>query len=59
MAIHMVERESIMNATKNELTTSQIEKAEQCLVDNGIEEDEAHTVLQALCFILLDTDIDE
>lgn len=31
--------------------------AKQCLIDNGIEDDEAETVLQALCYILMDTEI--
>lgn len=31
--------------------------AKQCLIDNGIEEDEAESVLQALCYILLDKGI--
>ena len=32
-------------------------KAEQCLIDNGIESDEAPTVLQALGYILLDKEL--
>lgn len=38
------------------LNTS-IKKAEQILVDNGIEQDEASTVLQALGYALLDKDL--
>ena len=34
-----------------------IEKAERCLIDNGIEEDEVCTVLQALGYILLDAEL--
>lgn len=34
-----------------------IEKAEQCLIDNGIEADEVCTVLQALGYILLDKEL--
>lgn len=34
-----------------------IASAKQCLIDNGIEDDEAETVLQALCYILMDTEI--
>lgn len=34
-----------------------INKAEQCLIDNGIEPDEAQTVLQALGYILLDEEL--
>ena len=40
------------------MTQEQIDKAMQCLVDNGIEPDEASTVLQALCYILLDEEIE-
>lgn len=34
-----------------------IEKAIQCLIDNGIPEDEAECVLQALGYILLDEEL--
>lgn len=34
---------------------SKIQKAEQALIDNGIEADEAQTVLQAIGYVLLDT----
>ena len=40
-----------------EITNEQIKKAMQCLVDNGIEEDEACVVLQALGYILLDDEL--
>lgn len=40
-----------------EITEEQIDKAMQCLADNGIEEDEACTVLQALGYILLDEEL--
>ena len=36
---------------------SRIKKAEQILIDNGIEEDEAKIVLQALGYTLLDEEI--
>jgi len=36
-----------------------LKAAEKCLIDNGIESDEAHTVLQALCYILFDIEIDK
>ena len=42
---------------KNKITKSEIKKAEKCLVDNGIEKDEADIVLQALGYILLDTEL--
>lgn len=34
-----------------------IASAEKCLIDNGIDQDEADTVLQALGYILLDTEL--
>lgn len=39
------------------ITAEKIKSAEQCLVDNGIEPDEAGTVLQALGYILLDSEL--
>lgn len=38
-------------------TDEQIRRAEQCLIDNGIESDEAQAVLQALGYILLDKEL--
>ena len=35
----------------------QIRKAEQILIDNGIEDDEAETVLQAIGYVLLDEEL--
>lgn len=40
------------------LTKSKVEAAMRCLEDNGIEPDETATVLQALCYILLDAEIE-
>lgn len=40
-----------------EITKEKIQRAEQCLIDNGIEEDEADTVLQAIGYILLDEEL--
>lgn len=39
------------------ITDADIEKAEQVLVDNGIEEDEAQIVLQALGYVLMDVEL--
>ena len=39
------------------ISTDQIHAAEQCLIDNGIEQDEAYTVLQAIGYILLDVEL--
>ena len=36
------------------ITNEKIKAAEQCLIDNGIEMDEASVVLQAIGYILLD-----
>ncbi len=40
-----------------DLTPKKLEDANKCLADNGIEPDECETVLQALCYILLDLEI--
>ena len=40
-----------------EITEEKINKAIQCLVDNGIDEDDAYEVLQALGYILLDEEL--
>lgn len=45
-----------INDMRNHLATNR-SKAEQCLVDNGIEPDEALIVLQALGYILLDEEL--
>lgn len=51
------ECESRMGSTPGEsgISPEQIQKAEQVLIDNGIEADEAQTVLQAIGYVLLDT----
>ena len=36
---------------------SKVEAAEKVLIDNGIEEDEASTVLQAVGYALLDVEL--
>ena len=42
---------------KEKTSETKIEKAIKCLIDNGIEEDEAQVVLQALGYILLDEEL--
>lgn len=42
---------------KAEITTAHILAAEQVLADNGIEADETSTVLQAIGYALLDTEL--
>ena len=44
---------------ESEVTSETIRKAEQCLVDNGIEPNEVSVVLQVLGYILLDADLYE
>ena len=39
------------------ITKDTIEKAEQVLIDNGIEKDEAWVVLQALGYVLFDGEL--
>lgn len=51
------EREAASISVNADISEDQIHKAMQCLVDNGIEEDEACTVLQALGYILLNTEL--
>ena len=41
------------------LTRETFNKAKQCLIDNGIEADEAEIVLQALCYILLNEETEQ
>lgn len=42
-----------------QITKENIKRAEKLLIDNGIEKDEASIVLQALGYILLDTELYE
>ena len=55
-------RKSIKMKNTHDITTiptrEQIQKALQCLADNGIEKGECAVVLQALCYILMDTEIE-
>ena len=39
------------------ITSKEIKAAENCLIDNGIEADEAQIVLQALGYILIDEEL--
>ena len=52
--LHPVELEEITYATPSK---EQIKKAEQVLIDNGIEPDEATVVLQAIGYTLLDEEL--
>ena len=39
------------------ISKKKIKKAEQCLIDNGIQPEEANVVLQAVGYILTDTEL--
>lgn len=41
----------------DEQRSARIHKAKQCLMDNGLDEDDAHSVLQAIGYILLDEEL--
>lgn len=45
-----------MKGTFN-ITKVDIRRAEKVLIDNGIDEDEAGVVLQAIGYVLLDTEL--
>lgn len=46
-----------MFVARTDITKTDIDKAEQVLVDNGIEPDEAQIVLQAIGYTLIDTEL--
>lgn len=39
------------------ITSEKIKSAEQVLIDNGVDEDEVDVVLQAIGYVLLDTEL--
>ena len=39
------------------ISEEQVNKASQCLIDNGIDEDDACVILQALGYILLNEEL--
>lgn len=41
------------------ITKEQFGLAKQCLIDNGIDTDEANVVLQALCYILCNEETEQ
>lgn len=41
------------------ISKEQIEKTLKCLVDNGIDEDETETVLQAIAYTLLNVELSD
>ncbi len=42
---------------QKDISPNEIKNAEQVLIDNGIEKHEAQTVLQAIGYTLLDTEL--
>ena len=52
-----MEPNEITTIRVSEISNLAVHKAEQVLIDNGIEPCEAPVVLQALGFVLLDTDL--
>jgi hypothetical protein len=49
--------DKIIPVAAKEIAPAQVNAAMQCLIDNGIEADEASVVLQALGYILIDTEL--
>lgn len=47
-----------LNFNDTKYQKERVNLAIKCLIDNGIEDDEAETVLEALCYILMDADIE-
>lgn len=41
------------------MTKEKIEKAIRVLVDNGMDKGEAFVVLQALCYVLMDSEVED
>lgn len=56
-AIHNEVVNEIISVEATKIVPAQVHAAMQCLIDNGIEEDEASSVLQALGYILLDAEL--
>ena len=44
----------MLTQTNPKLTRDIFNRAKRCLIDNGIPHEEAETVLQALCYIIVD-----
>lgn len=53
----IVVKENKILIQTNSISEDTIQKAEKCLIDNGINKEEVDTVLQALGYILLDTEL--
>ena len=48
-----------LSSNEKSVSKDNLIKAMQCLADNGIEKDECYNVLQALCYTLMDIEIDD
>ena len=55
--IRCQESDSAIEVLNHEITPDQIKAAEGVLIDNGVDEDEADSVLQAIGYVLLDTEL--
>lgn len=51
------ESDSAIEVLNHEITPDQIKAAKGVLIDNGVDEDEADSVLQAIGYVLLDTEL--
>lgn len=49
--------EKIITFVNTSISLADIERAEGVLIDNGIPEDEASTVLQAIGYVLIDSEL--
>lgn len=49
--------EKIITFVNTSISANDIERAEGVLIDNGIPEDEASTVLQAIGYVLIDSEL--
>ncbi len=52
-----MDSEKIITFVNTSISVNDIEKAEGVLIDNGIPEDEASTVLQAIGYVLIDSEL--
>ena len=53
----VMDSEKIITFVNTSISVNDIEKAEGVLIDNGIPEDEASTVLQAIGYTLIDSEL--
>ena len=53
----VMDPEKIITFVNTSISANDIERAEGVLIDNGIPEDEASTVLQAIGYVLIDSEL--